>query len=83
MIKLVFLGKFRALAPEALGGEVPCDIATLAELTRWIRLRAPELGEALQAARTQIVLNHEFVRDESHPIGDGDEVAFLPPMSGG
>lgn len=80
---LVFLGKFRSLAPAGLSGEVPNDTATLTDLQAWIARRAPALGDALGSTRTQVVVNHVFVRDPSHPLQDGDEVAFLPPMSGG
>jgi molybdopterin converting factor subunit 1 len=38
----------------------------------------------LEARRPSIIyaLNSEFARPESE-VGDGDEVAFLPPVSGG
>jgi len=29
-----------------------------------------------------VTVNKEYV-DENHPLRDGDEVAFLPPMDGG
>lgn len=83
MIRLVFLGKFRGLAPDNLAAAMPHGIFTLGDLTKWIAHQVPDLGAALAATRTQLVLNQEFVRDLAHPLSDGDEVAFLPPMSGG
>lgn len=83
MLKLVFLGKFRDLAPDDLAQDVPTSVGTLAELMIWIAQREPALGQALQATRTQLALNQELVRDWSGSLGGDDEVAFLPPMSGG
>jgi molybdopterin converting factor small subunit len=28
-------------------------------------------------------VNHEMARDDATPIGDGAEVAFFPPVTGG
>jgi len=83
MLKLVFLGKFRALASDALNAGVPAEVATLADLMAWVACQDPALGAAMAATRTQLVLNHELARDLNCPISPGDEIAFLPPMSGG
>jgi molybdopterin converting factor small subunit len=32
--------------------------------------------------RTAIAVNHEYV-DEGHVLNEGDEVALIPPVSGG
>jgi molybdopterin synthase sulfur carrier subunit len=83
MVKLVFLGKFRALARGDLNADVPSYVATLGDLKDWIARRDPDLGAAIAGAQTQLVLNHEIMRDMAHALHDGDEVAFMPPMSGG
>jgi molybdopterin synthase sulfur carrier subunit len=82
-VNLVFLGRFRDLAALRLPQAVPPDIATLGALKNWLKQQYPALSETLSAARTQIVVNHVVVRDDSHLLHAGDEVAFLPPMSGG
>ena len=41
------------------------------------------LGEAMAASRTRLIVNQCVAHDMSQPVADGDEVAFLPPMSGG
>jgi molybdopterin converting factor subunit 1 len=69
------------------------DIAGAAELTReleppatagslWERLLAefPEL--AGYSGAISVAVNEEYARMDA-PVGDGDEVAFLPPVSGG
>jgi molybdopterin synthase sulfur carrier subunit len=83
MVTLVFLGKFRGLARDDFVADLPPDVRTLADLRAWITGRDPALGEAMAGTRTQLVLNHEIVRDMTRAVSDGDEVAFLPPMSGG
>lgn len=82
-MKLVFLGKFRDLAPQDIAAEVPPDVATLGDLQAWLSHCCPALGEAMAGTRTQIVLNQAIVRDQSLRISADDEIAFLPPMSGG
>jgi molybdopterin converting factor subunit 1 len=37
---------------------------------------------ALGAGSIRIAVNREYVADE-HPLGDGDEVAVIPPVAGG
>lgn len=83
MVKLVFLGKFRGLARDDIAADLPASVATLADLKAWIAQRDPVLGEAMAATCTQIVRNHEIARDMACAIAAGDEIAFLPPMSGG
>jgi sulfur-carrier protein len=84
MVRLVFLGKFGDAAPADLQ-EVPLPegVRTLADLKEWIVRQAPMLGQAIGATRTRMVLNQTVAHDMSIAVKDGDEIAFLPPMSGG
>ena len=83
-MKLVFLGRFREIAgPHISDMALPCSIDTLAALTDWLAKTQPALSQALAGARTQYAVNQVIVRDPAHPLREGDEVAFLPPMSGG
>jgi molybdopterin converting factor small subunit len=83
MVKLVFLGKFRGLAREDTEVALPADVGTLAELKDWIARRDPALGRAMAATSVQCVVNQSVVRDCALRLNDRDEIAFLPPMSGG
>jgi molybdopterin synthase sulfur carrier subunit len=84
MVKLVFLGRFRDIANPALAQvALPGEVNTLGGLKSWLAQAEPALGQALESARTQIAVNHVLVRDPAHPIANDDEIAFLPPMSGG
>ena len=84
MVKLVFLGKFGEMAPAELADvSLPAEVKTLSDLQAWLGLKAPLLGRAMAATRTRLVLNQEVMHDLSRPVASDDEVAFLPPMSGG
>lgn len=84
MVRLVFLGKFGEMAPAELAEvSLPGEVKTLSELQAWLGEKAPLLAKAMAATRTRLVLNQEVVHDLSQTVGNGDEVAFLPPMSGG
>jgi molybdopterin converting factor small subunit len=84
MLRLVFLGKFRPLAPSSLEDvEPPSHVRTLHELRDWIAVQAPALGAALAATPFKLIVNHGMVRDLSTRFHSGDEIAFMPPMSGG
>jgi molybdopterin synthase sulfur carrier subunit len=74
----VFLGRIEdsAGAPE---GEAPPG--TLAQLIAGF---TPELARAVSAARVRVALNGHLVGDSAALVlEDGDELAFLPPVSGG
>ncbi|MCZ6699041.1 MAG: molybdenum cofactor biosynthesis protein MoaE [Planctomycetota bacterium] len=55
------------------------DGETLADVTRRLAERFPRLGEA---SGVRLALNRAFVPPE-HVLSDGDEVAVIPPVSGG
>jgi molybdopterin synthase sulfur carrier subunit len=83
-VKLVFLGRFREIAAPGLADmKRPAGVETLGELQAWLARSEPALAEALKSARTRIAVNQAIVRDPGHAIRDQDEIAFLPPMSGG
>lgn len=78
-VRLVFLGKLADLAgaPER---EVPGPLD-------WGALAAglePDLSAALQGDKVRVALNGEVLSDKRLLMaGEGDEVALLPPVSGG
>ena len=84
MIRLVLLGRLRDHASGSHGElALPDGVRTVSALQDWLGTREPALAEALQTVKPRVAINRSVVRDLSHPIRDGDEVAFLPPMSGG
>lgn len=78
MAKLVFLGK---LADLAGAGERDVAPGPLAEVLGQL---PGELAVALLGEKVRIALNGELVNHpESIVLAQGDELAFLPPVSGG
>lgn len=55
---------------------------TLRELQDDIAKEFPEISEYLSGKRVLVSVNQEFASTDA-VIKDGDEVAFLPPFSGG
>ncbi len=83
-MKLVFLGRFREIAAPSMARLTPpSDVCTLGDLKDWLARTDPALAEALSGSRIQYAVNQTLVRDLAHPLGESDEIAFLPPMSGG
>ncbi|BBC72280.1 molybdopterin synthase sulfur carrier subunit [Altererythrobacter sp. B11] len=78
-VKLVFLGKLADLAgaPEK---DVPAPLD-------WAGLQAAlpaALGEAAAGEKVRLAVNGLLLADKSAlAAGEGDEVALLPPVSGG
>lgn len=82
MVKLVFLGKFGEMA-DLTDVVLPGDVQTLSDLKQWVARQQPLLGQAMAATTTRLILNQSVAHDLTAPVADGDEIAFLPPMSGG
>ncbi len=79
-VRLLSFGPLRALLPD--GGEwreLP-DGNTVADLMDSLRAGGRFSPRALQSAA--VAVNQEYARP-NHPLRDGDEVAILPPVSGG
>jgi molybdopterin synthase sulfur carrier subunit len=75
---LMFLGR---LADAAGGAELSVEPGVLEEVLGTL---APELAVALLDERVRIALNGELIgRSGGIVLADGDELAFLPPVSGG
>jgi molybdopterin converting factor small subunit len=84
MVRLLFLGRFSELAPAGLEQiALPEGVRTLSELWNWVAQESPGLGQVMASTPTKLILNQCVAHDLSRPVVDGDEVAFLPPMSGG
>ncbi|KMP11676.1 molybdopterin synthase sulfur carrier subunit [Candidatus Nitromaritima sp. SCGC AAA799-A02] len=58
------------------------DETTLEKLSDEISKTAPKIGEMVRGKNVMVSVNHDVVAPGAI-IKDGDEVAFLPPFSGG
>jgi molybdopterin synthase sulfur carrier subunit len=84
MFKLIFLGKLGDAASASLANiERPRGVRTLSDLVQWLSSEEPVLGRAMAATKTRLIVNQSVAHDCSLALADGDEIAFLPPMSGG
>jgi molybdopterin converting factor small subunit len=57
---------------------------TVAELRRGLIAAHPDLADLLAPRAMRIAVNQELVADEAGKrLAQGDEIALLPPLSGG
>ena len=78
-ITLVFLGRLEDMAG---GGKRSVPLAPSIDAV--LDALEPELGQALKAAKIKLAVNGILLQDRDAPVlKDGDEIAFLPPVSGG
>jgi molybdopterin synthase sulfur carrier subunit len=76
-LRLLFLGRLRDIAgaDERVVGWAP-------RLAQVIAALEPELAQALETPMVRIAINGTL-GDRLTLLADGDEIAFLPPVSGG
>lgn len=81
MARVLMLGRLRDVAGwrERTLDEAPDTVSALREL---LAREDPALGQALAGKGVQAAVNKALVRADA-AIAPGDEIAFLPPMSGG
>ena len=78
-MKLVFLGKLADLA-----GAGEKDVAGPLDWAGLIAALPGPLGEAAKGEKVKLALNGTVLADKTAlAASDGDEVALLPPVSGG
>ncbi|WP_376093537.1 molybdopterin converting factor subunit 1 [Roseomonas sp. CCTCC AB2023176] len=62
---------------------LPEGVADIGGLMRWLSASSPGHAAAFaDPAQVRMAVNQDFCGAE-HPVGDGDEVAFFPPVTGG
>lgn len=78
-VRIVFLGPLRDLA-----GEDSCDVPGPLD---WVGLLAavrPEIAQQLEQERVNVACAGRVLADKTALLAqDGDEIALLPPVSGG
>lgn len=74
-MRITFFGRLRDGAP---AGPVPPGVRDTGALRAWLGGDRPELLDP----SIRIAVNDEMIQGD-RPLGDDDEIAFLPPMSGG
>ena len=76
---LLFAAARDLAGAESAAVELPAG-ATVADLRAELARRFPALASLL--AKSAVAVNHDFA-DDTHVIGPADEVAVIPPVSGG
>lgn len=81
MIKIRFFAgiKERAGKEEVL---LAFEGGSLAEMIQALEKDIPEISEILLSFKAMVAVNHEMAGMQTL-LKDGDEVAFIPPFSGG
>jgi len=77
MTRLVFLGRLQDVAGAASLEVAPGQLADV------IAALPSALQAALGDARVKLALNGELTPARDFALGEDDELAFLPPVSGG
>jgi len=80
-VRVLLFGHYKTVFPPQ--GETTVTLeegATAADAAQALAARDPRLEDLL--ARTRVAVQAEFAEAET-VLQNGDEVAFLPPMSGG
>jgi molybdopterin synthase sulfur carrier subunit len=63
--------------------ELPDGVGDVEQLVQWLVARGPGYAEAFrERGAVRVAVNFDYVGFD-HPVRDGDEVAFFPPVTGG
>ena len=82
MAQILYFGRLSDVA--GTGAEtldIPEDITDSASLRRWLDGEKSANGALLEKS-VRLAINSEIVIDP-HPVANGDEIAFMPPVGGG
>jgi molybdopterin synthase sulfur carrier subunit len=79
MATILFFGRLQdAVGTNALAATLPDDVRDTDAVRSWLGSDHPVLCDP----SVRIAVNAEMTA-ANRAVGDGDEIAFLPPMSGG
>lgn len=79
-LRIRLFASFReAVGTNALDWQAPAD-ATVGDVVAALRAEYPKLGPA--AEKAMLAVNQEYVGPDLR-LHDGDELALIPPVSGG
>ena len=84
IIEVLYVARLReAFGREREQVELPGDVQDVAGLTAWLRSRGESWQRELAPGKpVRIAVNQDMAAADT-PVGNGDEVAFFPPVTGG
>jgi molybdopterin synthase catalytic subunit len=80
IVRVLFFGHWRDRAGAGELALTLSETATVADAAKALAIQNPNLVGILDKVR--VAVGEEFATPET-PLKNGDELAFLPPMSGG
>jgi len=84
MLRIRYFASVReAMGREGERIELPADVATVADLVRHLRAIDSDFDRLHANGETVLVAVNQAVAGPGQPLGEADEIAFFPPMSGG
>jgi len=81
MITVLFFGRLGD-ASETLRIELPANVKDVDALTTWLSEQNPTLGIELEKAGNRTAMNKVII-SENTLLNEGDEIAYMSPLSGG
>jgi molybdopterin converting factor subunit 1 len=81
---MIKVGFFAAIKERVGKEEVVLDLAegSVADIVKLLEKDIPDLSSILRELKAMVAVNHEMAGMQT-TVQDGDEVAFIPPFSGG
>ena len=81
MIEILFFGRLGD-ANQTLRVELSEGVSDTDGLTAWLSAQNSALAVELEKAGKRIAVNKTIITDKA-PLKDGDEIAYMSPLSGG
>jgi molybdopterin converting factor subunit 1 len=82
MIRLIYFASLRTIAGKDEETIVLDQETTIQQLGERIRETTPIIGEMILGKKIMVAVNQDVAQLDT-VVKDGDEIAFLPPFSGG
>ena len=74
---------FASLREDVGHAEMQLAAGSIAELLEALRTKLGNGMAAIEQENVRIAVNQDLIDDINRPLTSGDEVAFLPPVTGG
>jgi molybdopterin synthase sulfur carrier subunit len=84
MITILYFARLReALGKTSEQVALPVGVGDLESLRKWLRARGGAWAEEMADGKPVRAAVNQDVAQGNTPVGDGDEIAFFPPVTGG